>query len=60
MRVALAVPRVLADWRANLATMQQMIAADAHAGAQLIVISEAAVTGLGRIRAVRTRRRAIA
>jgi len=45
MRVALAVPRVLADWRINLATMQQMIVAAAHAGAQLIVFSEAAVTG---------------
>jgi predicted amidohydrolase len=45
MRVALAVPRVVADCRINLATMQQMIAAAAHAGAQLIVFSEAAVTG---------------
>ena len=45
MRVALAVPRVLADWHINLATMQKMIAAAAHAGAQLIIFSEAAVTG---------------
>ena len=45
MRVALAVPRVLADWRANLPTMQQMITTAAHAGAQLVVFSEAAVTG---------------
>lgn len=45
MRIALAVPRVLPDWRANLETIRAMSAAAGQARAQLIVFSEAAVTG---------------
>ena len=45
MRVALGVPRVQSDRQANLAAIEEMTAAAASTGAQLILFSEAALTG---------------
>ena len=45
MQIALGVPQTVADWKANVAGMQAQACEAAERGAQLIVFSEAAVTG---------------